>query len=343
MPRLEHVPRLHPQGDKPPSRHNGCGKWRSMSIECNSWLSIISNLHMRWRPILEQGDVKRSRRLISKKISEHSSLPLRSRPRDLGQGDVKRSRRLISTRTSEHSSLPLRSRPRDWLISVVLRRIGLLGKLVLRPLNTHSPPSWWVCCGRPSWSKDTNADVKDTASKGATRYPAGCQWNNFSEILISNFYYACYELSPDGSMFHEDQLLDHKMKSENHICCGVCGQDFRSEAGRDKHVLLVGHTKVCCKVPPKISYPTTHKILLLKRSPAEKLFPYHWEIPGGKVDDTDKTIWDALKREVNEETGLCIKESEVTQAEMGLGWALDEDVVGEDVEDDMEMALELNL
>ena len=33
-----------------------------------------------------------------------------------------------------------------------------------------------------------------------------------------------------------DKLLEHKMNSDNHICCGVCGQDFRSEAGRDKHV-----------------------------------------------------------------------------------------------------------
>ena len=45
---------------------------------------------------------------------------------------------------------------------------------------------------------------------------------------------------------------------------------------------------------------------------------------------------------MNEETGLCIKESDVTRAEMGFEWALDEDVVGEDVEDDMEKALGLN-
>ena len=36
-----------------------------------------------------------------------------------------------------------------------------------------------------------------------------------------------------------DKLLEHKMNSDNHICCGVCGQDFRSESGRDKHVRQV--------------------------------------------------------------------------------------------------------
>ena len=30
-------------------------------------------------------------------------------------------------------------------------------------------------------------------------------------------------------------LLFHKINSERHICCTVCGDDFRSEAGRDRH------------------------------------------------------------------------------------------------------------
>ena len=90
-------------------------------------------------------------------------------------------------------------------------------------------------------------------------------------------------------------------------------------------------------VSAAIFQPKTNKVFLLKRSPAEKLFSHHWEIPGGKVDDTDKTIGDALKREVNEETGLVIKESNITYAEEGFEWAL-----GENAKDDPEMALELN-
>ena len=44
----------------------------------------------------------------------------------------------------------------------------------------------------------------------------------------------CDEDYDDG-----DKLLEHKVNSDNHICCGICGQDFRSEAGRDKHVRQV--------------------------------------------------------------------------------------------------------
>ena len=33
-----------------------------------------------------------------------------------------------------------------------------------------------------------------------------------------------------------EKLLEHKMNSVDHITCGVCGEDFRSESGRDKHV-----------------------------------------------------------------------------------------------------------
>ena len=41
-------------------------------------------------------------------------------------------------------------------------------------------------------------------------------------------------------------LLNHKSNSDNHICCGVCGQDFRSESGRDKHVRQVRDFEICC-------------------------------------------------------------------------------------------------
>ncbi len=43
----------------------------------------------------------------------------------------------------------------------------------------------------------------------------------------------------DEDYDNEEQLLKHKMTSDNHICCSVCGLDFRSEAGRDKHVRQV--------------------------------------------------------------------------------------------------------
>ncbi|KAH7072541.1 NUDIX hydrolase domain-like protein [Paraphoma chrysanthemicola] len=46
------------------------------------------------------------------------------------------------------------------------------------------------------------------------------------------------------------------------------------------------------------------KLLLVQRAADEKAFPNAWEVPGGKVDDTDETILHAAARELKEETGL---------------------------------------
>jgi len=37
----------------------------------------------------------------------------------------------------------------------------------------------------------------------------------------------------------DDDFLNHKVASERHICCHECGEDFRSESGRDRHLRLV--------------------------------------------------------------------------------------------------------
>ena len=48
-------------------------------------------------------------------------------------------------------------------------------------------------------------------------------------------------------------------------------------------------------------------ILLVERAPSEVCYPYHFEIPGGKVVDMDTTIFNTLAREYFEETGLSIE------------------------------------
>ncbi|KAL8911914.1 MAG: hypothetical protein Q9171_002998 [Xanthocarpia ochracea] len=50
------------------------------------------------------------------------------------------------------------------------------------------------------------------------------------------------------------------------------------------------------------------KILLLKRAAHEDSYPNVFEIPGGKVEESDPTILDAVKREVFEEAGLAVDE-----------------------------------
>ena len=48
------------------------------------------------------------------------------------------------------------------------------------------------------------------------------------------------------------------------------------------------------------------EILLLKRVAHEAYYPRVFEMPGGKVDDLDASIRDAVVREVHEETGLAV-------------------------------------
>lgn len=46
------------------------------------------------------------------------------------------------------------------------------------------------------------------------------------------------------------------------------------------------------------------RFLIVRRTDTDWWRPLHWEIPGGKIDDTDDTANHAAIREVQEETGL---------------------------------------
>ena len=37
----------------------------------------------------------------------------------------------------------------------------------------------------------------------------------------------------------DEALLEHKVQSEKHICCDICGEDFRSERGKERHMRQV--------------------------------------------------------------------------------------------------------
>lgn len=51
-----------------------------------------------------------------------------------------------------------------------------------------------------------------------------------------------------------------------------------------------------------------NEVLLGHRSPQEEVYPDLWGIPGGKIESTDASIEDGLKREVLEEVGIEIKD-----------------------------------
>ena len=37
----------------------------------------------------------------------------------------------------------------------------------------------------------------------------------------------------------DEELLEHKVQSDMHICCDICGEDFRSENGKERHMRQV--------------------------------------------------------------------------------------------------------
>lgn len=55
-----------------------------------------------------------------------------------------------------------------------------------------------------------------------------------------------------------------------------------------------------------IIFNSEGKILIQKRSLNEEVFPGLWGIPGGTVEMSDKSVLDALKREVKEEVDVEI-------------------------------------
>jgi len=57
---------------------------------------------------------------------------------------------------------------------------------------------------------------------------------------------------------------------------------------------------------PSISATKPLQILLVQRAAHEKVYPGFYELPGGHVEDSDKTILDAAVREAVEETGLIL-------------------------------------
>ncbi|KAL9611161.1 MAG: hypothetical protein Q9167_004183 [Letrouitia subvulpina] len=81
-----------------------------------------------------------------------------------------------------------------------------------------------------------------------------------------------------------------------------CRQTFLQDNGETYDKLVVG------AVIPKLGPEGDWQILLLKRAAHEQFYPNVFEIPGGKVEDSDSTILDAVKREVREETGTEVEQ-----------------------------------
>lgn len=90
-----------------------------------------------------------------------------------------------------------------------------------------------------------NAGAAAKSAKLASKFPCtypDCTLGFAKEKALKNHkeeeHHYCRFCDED---FHDfDDLLYHKLESEVHICCCICGEDFRSEAGRDCHERQVG-------------------------------------------------------------------------------------------------------
>ena len=87
----------------------------------------------------------------------------------------------------------------------------------------------------------------------------------------------------------------HKSKAE-------CFKAYLQVNGKPYDKLVVG------AIIPKANRNGTSSILMLKRAADEEFYPNKFEIPGGKVKETDPFVRAAVKREVYEETGMVIKD-----------------------------------
>ena len=94
---------------------------------------------------------------------------------------------------------------------------------------------------------------------------------------------------------------------EKNAILAMSREQFRSYASHTKNQTFDKIVVVAAIFqPPTNPESGDLRILLLKRNPDEMYYPNVFEMPGGKVDDTDPTFNDALAREVKEETGLVV-------------------------------------
>src|SRR3989338_3228687 len=65
-------------------------------------------------------------------------------------------------------------------------------------------------------------------------------------------------------------------------------------------------TKDLFKIPQKAIIRDNSKYLIIKRAPDSSTYPNCWDFPGGKLEQGENP-YEALKREVREETGLDVE------------------------------------
>ncbi|KAI4231174.1 MAG: hypothetical protein L6R40_007819 [Gallowayella cf. fulva] len=100
-----------------------------------------------------------------------------------------------------------------------------------------------------------------------------------------------------------------------------CRQAYLRADGKPYDKVIIGALIV------KPNAEVKPEVLMLKRAAHESIYPNIFEIPGGKVEDSDATILEAVKREVFEEAGM--KVIQVVGAVRSFDYALEKKMVDE--------------
>ena len=76
----------------------------------------------------------------------------------------------------------------------------------------------------------------------------------------------------------DEALLEHKVQSEMHICCDFCGEDFRSEKGKERHMRQVSSYNLGSSLP-RLRADTDRITPKCKRSSARPVMLFSREVP----------------------------------------------------------------
>ena len=126
-------------------------------------------------------------------------------------------------------------------------------------------------------------------------------------LKISSTSEPLLRLENKGSMYHEDSSSTNRVMDSvprpftfnQSLAKWDISMAEYLEANPTTHTLATGVAVVA-------GFTVADDLLLLvQRSPTDS-FPNKWELPGGCVDHSDKTILEAAARELQEETGLTV-------------------------------------
>lgn len=94
-----------------------------------------------------------------------------------------------------------------------------------------------------------NSGTAAKSAKHSSRFPCSYEdctqgYERERELKVHKHENHNYCRVCDEDFDNDEELLYHKITSEFHICCCVCGDDFHSEGGRDRHQRQVGSQSI---------------------------------------------------------------------------------------------------